>query len=97
MDEPLDDASVGTDGEISGPLSADIGIEAWNYSVGRTSKVSGSMARWGQPEPLFTGGFVSSTGLNWTVLASNVELSAGCVDAAGEITAVFETAWATSQ
>lgn len=85
-------ASLGSDGEISGPLSADIGIEAWNYSGEASVEGEWKHGSLENSRSLsFTGGFVSSTGLNWTVMASNVELSAGCVDAtAGEITAVFE-------
>ena len=76
----------------SRPLSADIGIEAWNYSGEANVQGEWKHGSLENSRSLsFTGGFVSSTGLNWTVLASNVELSAGCVDAtAGEITAGFE-------
>jgi len=76
---------------LEGPLAADLAVEAWNY--GGEAKIEGSwkFAPGGEARRLsFTGDFVSATGLPWTVMANNVELSPGCVDAtAGEISGVF--------
>jgi len=86
--------SAGFDGDdsTSGPLAASISVEAWNYSGAANVEGDWSLGAGGESRSLsFSGDFDSSTGLNWTVFASNIELSPGCVDAtAGEITAVFE-------
>jgi hypothetical protein len=83
--------SVGASEEASGPLAADLTVDAWNYAA--TVKIDGSwkFGQGGESRRLsFTGEFNSATGLPWTVLANNIELSPGCMDAtAGEITAVF--------
>jgi hypothetical protein len=84
-------ASVDGTSSVGGPLAAELAVEAWNY--GGVADIEGSW-KFGMAEDSrrlsFTGEFESATGLPWTVMANNVELSAGCLDAtAGEITAVF--------
>ncbi|MEE2828861.1 MAG: hypothetical protein VX498_06715 [Myxococcota bacterium] len=79
-------------GESGGLLEADLRVEAWHYAG--DIQASGDWSY--EPETQsrsfsFIGDFVSATGLPWTVLASNVEITPECVDATGgEITAMFE-------
>jgi len=84
-------AGLSGDDAVSGPLAANIAVDAWNYSGEANIAGDWKFGNEGETRSLsFTGDFASATGLSWKVFASNVELSAGCVDAtAGEITAVF--------
>jgi hypothetical protein len=83
--------SLVADEEVSGPLTADLAVEAWNYATDVQVDGSWKYGQGGETRRLsFTGQMQSATGLDWTVMANNVELSPGCVDATGgEITAVF--------
>jgi len=76
---------------VSGPLSADMVVDAWNYSAAVKIDGTWKFGQGGDTRSLsFTGELQSATGLPWTVMANNVELSPGCMGAtAGEITAVF--------
>jgi hypothetical protein len=83
--------SLGANEEVSGPLTADLAVEAWNYATDVQVDGSWKYGQGGETRRLsFTGQMQSATGLDWTVMANNVELSPGCMDATGgEITAVF--------
>ena len=81
-----------TDTSAEGPLTADLQVDAWHYAGDVQAEGSWRFTAEGEARSLsFAGDFVSATGLPWIVIASNVELTPGCVDAtAGEITGMFQ-------
>ena len=84
----------------SGDLDADLSVSALDYGGAIDATGSWSTAPGSDSDRLlsFAGDFVSSTGLTWTVIASNVQLSPGCYDAmGGELTATFTNDHGTTE
>jgi hypothetical protein len=80
------------DGALRGELDAVVDARFMYY--GGSLRVNGDWkagAQEGSQHFSFGGDFVSTTGLEWTVVASNVGVDASCLDAtSGEITAIYK-------
>ncbi len=78
--------------EAGGELDADLAVSFLDYSGELDAEGSWRLGDSEAGQRLsFTGDFISSTGLTWTVITDHVELVAGCMDGiGGQMTAIFE-------